>query len=149
MYCGFVVAIYFSVLATSGRTAAFLVTIILASSSGILVFNRFLTADSRLLFWMCASFALALRAGLSGSTADTVFACLLAGLAVADKNNELGVAAAQGWGFILKPAPWLAGLAIPAGFVLGNPGALIDTQRFVRDFMYNYLTKPVYYTDGY
>jgi hypothetical protein len=152
MYCGFLVAIYFSLLATSGRTAAFLVTIILATSSGVLVFNRFLTADSPLLFWMCASFAFALRAGLSGSTVDAVIAGLLAGLAMADKYNGLGVAAAipcallasQGWRFIFKPAPWLAALAIPAGFVLGNPGSLMDTQRFVKDFLYNYLTTPVY-----
>jgi hypothetical protein len=152
MYCGFLVAIYFSVLATSGRTAAFLISILLASSSGILVFNRFLTADSPLLFWMCASFAFALRAGLSGSMVDAVIAGLLAGLATADKYNGLGVAAAipcalfasQGWRFIFKPAPWLAALAIPAGFVLGNPGALMDTQRFVKDFLYNYLTTPVY-----
>jgi hypothetical protein len=152
MYCGFLVAIYVSVLAISGRTAAFLITIIFASSSGMLVFNRFLTADSPLLFWMGASFAFALRAGLKGSATDAVLAGLLAGLAAADKYNGVLIAAAipgalfaaQGWRFILKPAPWLAGLAIPAGFILGNPGAILDTRRFVNDFLYNYLTTPVY-----
>lgn len=152
MFCGFLVAIYFSAKAASDRQVAFVVTVILATSAGILVFNRFLTADSPLLFWMTVSFAFSIRAGIGKSTSNAVMAAFFAGLAAADKYNGLGVAAAipaalfaaQGWRFILSPAPWLAGLAIPVGFVLGCPGALLDTRRFVDDFLYNYLTTPVY-----
>ena len=152
LFCGFLAAIYFSAKETSDLHAAFAITLILATSSGILVFNRFLTADSPLLFWMAISFAFAVRGGLRASNLDAVLAGLFAGLAAANKYNGLGVAAAipaalfaaQGWRFIQRPAPWLAGLAIPVGFIVGCPGAVLDTRRFVDDFIYNYLTTPVY-----
>lgn len=151
LFCGFLVAVYYSAQAACGP-AAFVLTMILATSGGILVFNRFLTADSPLLFWMTISLFFAVRSGLQDSTADAVIAGIFAGLAAANKYNGLGVAAAipaalfaaRGWRFLLTPAPWLAGLAVPAGFVIGCPGALLDTQRFVDDFLYNYLTTPVY-----
>lgn len=152
MYLGFLAAIYHTIRAASDSKVAFAATLILASSSGLLVFNRFLTADAPLLFWMSASFAFAIRSVLRESTVDAVVAGLLAGLAATNKYNGLGVAiaiptalfVAHGWRFIAKPAPWAAGFAVPAGFVLGNPGALLDTHRFVQDFLYNYLTTPVY-----
>jgi 4-amino-4-deoxy-L-arabinose transferase-like glycosyltransferase len=150
LFCGFLTAVYLTARSTAGGQAAFTITLVLSTSAGILVFNRFLTADSPLLFWMAASLAFAVRSGLRNSTADAVIAALLAGLAAADKYNGLGVAAAipaalfaaRGWRFILSPAPWLAGVAIPAGFLLGCPGALLDTRRFVDDFLYNYLHHP-------
>jgi hypothetical protein len=152
LFCGFLIFIHRSIRSTAGADAAFAITLALATSSGILVFNRYLTADSPLLFWMTASFAFAVRAGMRSSTPDAVIAGLLAGLAAANKYNGLGVAAAipaaliasQGWRFILKPTPWLAGLAVPTGFLLGNPGAVLDSRRFLQDFFYNYLTTPVY-----
>jgi hypothetical protein len=152
LYCGFISAVYFSVRETCSRVAGFALSLVLATSAGILVFNRFLTADSPLLFWMAASLAFAVKGGLNNSTRDIVIAGLFAGLATADKYNGLGVAAAipaalfcsQGWRFVIKPAAWLAALAVPCGFIVGNPGAVLDTQRFVEDFLYNYVTTPVY-----
>ena len=152
MYLGFLAAIYNIVRVVSGARVALFATLVLATSSGLLVFNRFLTADAPLLFWMSVSFAFAIRSALRGSTMDAVLAGMLAGLAAANKYNGLGVAIAipaalfiaNGWRFIIRPAPWAAGFAVPVGFILGNPGVVLDTQRFVQDFLYNYLTTPVY-----
>jgi hypothetical protein len=152
MFCGFLSSLYYAVRLASSKSAAFVVCLILSTSAGILVFNRYLTADAPLLFWMGMSFAFAIRAALTGSIGNAVAAGLLAGLAGADKYNGLAAAAAipamlvvaQGWRFVKTPAPWLAGLAVPVGFVIGNPGCILDNKRFVEDFLYNSITTPVY-----
>ena len=81
-----------------------------------------------------------------------MIAGLLAGLAGADKYNGLGVAAAipaalfaaHGWRFLKMRATWLAASAVPIGFIIGNPGCILDSKRFMEDFVYNSITTPIY-----
>ena len=35
-------------------------------------------------------------------------------------------------------------LSVPLGFVMGNPYAVLDYKKFLEDFLYNYMTTPVY-----
>ncbi|HEY5792120.1 MAG TPA: glycosyltransferase family 39 protein, partial [Chthoniobacterales bacterium] len=152
MFAASVALLYGLALGASGKTAATVLALWAATSAGFIAFNHYLTADMPLIFWMLASLFMAVRAAKTGRTLDAALAGLLAGLAAADKYNGLGVAAAipaalfaaQGWRFIRRPAPWVAGLAVLGGFALGNPGAVFDAQRFVEDFQYNLLTTPVY-----
>lgn len=39
---------------------------------------------------------------------------------------------------------WAGALGVAAGFIIGNPGAVLDTRNFVQDFLYNLYTTPVY-----
>jgi len=155
LYCGSVFLGYLVTLRTAGARAAAFVALILATSAGLLQFNHYGTADSPLLFWMLASLAMAMRYATTGRWADSLAAGLLAGLAAADKYNGLGVAVAipvaallrSGWRGIFLPATLLGALAVPAGFLIGNPGAVMDRERFLQQFLYNSLTTPVYYGD--
>lgn len=152
LFCGSVVLIYLLCLISCGPRSAALISLLTATSAGLLVFNHYGTADSPLLFWMLGSFAFAVRAALSKKLRDAFLAGLLAGLATADKYNGLGVAAAipvallvyRGWKPLFGIQSWIALLAIPLGFFLGNPGALFDREKFVQDFLYNLYTTPVY-----
>jgi len=136
----------------AGKETAVAVALLYATSSGILVFNRFLSADSPLFFWMLASLLAALKAAESRKIRWAILSGLLAGLATANKYNGLWAGAAlpaallfaMHWRAFLYPGFWLGGFAVPAGFVLGNPGTILDTQRFWEDFYYNLQTTPVY-----
>ena len=153
LYCGSVFLGYLVTLRTAGARAAAFVALILATSAGLIQFNHYGTADSPLLFWMLASLAMALRYSTTGSWVDSLAAGLLAGLAAADKYNGLGVAVAipvaallrSGWKGVFLPASLLGALAVPLGFLIGNPGAVLDRARFLQQFLYNSLTTPVYY----
>jgi hypothetical protein len=152
LFAAFVALFYGTLRGTVGETGSLSAALLVATSSGILVFNHFLTADSPLLFWMGASLFFAVRSGMGAHSGNAVLAGLLAGLAAANKYNGLGVCVAipaalwvaHGWRFVLRPDPWLAGLALPLGFLIGNPGAVVDARRFMDDFFYNYHTTPVY-----
>lgn len=152
LFCGFTSLMYVIAMRCSGSRAAALVALVSATSAGLIKFNHFGTADSPLLFWMIASFAMAIRAGISGKIRDALLAGALAGLAAADKYNGLGVAVAipasilvqRGWKAMFGLQSW-AGLAgVAGGFIIGNPGAVFDTHNFVQDFLYNLYTTPVY-----
>ncbi len=129
-----------------------LAALVAATSAGMLAFNRYLSTDVPVTFWMTLSFALAVRAGLRASTSAAVWAGLTAGLATAVKYNGLGVALAlpvglllgSGWRGWRQPGLWYGALAVPTGFLLGNPGVVLDTARFWRDFSYNLQTTPFY-----
>jgi hypothetical protein len=152
LFCGTIILIYRVAQKFCGETSAGVLALITATSAGLIMFNHFATADSPLLFWMMASFALAMKAARTGGTRDAVFAGLLAGLAAADKYNGLGVAIAipasllvlQGWRSLFGKQCWLGCLSVPLGFVIGNPGAIFDHRNFVEDFLYNLYTTPVY-----
>jgi Dolichyl-phosphate-mannose-protein mannosyltransferase len=157
LYCGSIALVYLMVLRSSGRKPAAFVSLILATSAGLLQFNHYGTADSPLLFWMLASLAMAMKYAFSGRWEESIAAGLLAGLAAADKYNGLGVAVAipaaamirRGWLGVFLPSSLLGALAVPAGFLIGNPGAVLDRERFVQQFLYNSLTTPVYYGDAH
>jgi hypothetical protein len=155
LYCGSIVMGYLVTFRHAGTRAAAFVALILATSAGLLQFNHYGTADSPLLFWMMASLAMAMRFCTTGRWEDSLAAGLLAGLAAADKYNGLGIAVAipaaallrNGWRGPFLPSSLLGAIAVPAGFLIGNPGALFDRERFVQQFLYNSLTTPVYYGD--
>ncbi|MBA3833354.1 MAG: glycosyltransferase family 39 protein [Chthoniobacterales bacterium] len=139
-----------------GKFAARVIAFFLGTFAGFIAYAHFLTCDSPLLFFLVAALYFAQRIVQRGETRDYFWAGLLAGLATATKYNGLGAA-------ILIPVAHLLsnnctslraclfqrrlfiGLAmIPAGFLIGNPYAIIDSKRFVADFMYNYEVTPAY-----
>jgi len=152
LFCGSVALMYLLCFISCGSGSAALISLFTATSAGLLVFNHYGTADSPLLFWMLGSFVFALRAAFNNKPGDAFLAGLLAGLATADKYNGLGVAAAipsamlayRGWKSLFGIQPWIALLAIPLGFSLGNPGCIFDREKFIQDFLYNLYTTPVY-----
>lgn len=152
LFCGSVALIYLLCFISCGPRSAALISLLTATSAGLLVFNHYGTADSPLLFWMLGSFVFAVRAGITNKLGDAFLSGLLAGLATADKYNGLGVAAAipaallvcRGWKSLFGIQPWIALLAIPLGFFLGNPGCIFDREKFIQDFLYNLYTTPVY-----
>jgi hypothetical protein len=152
LFCGTILLIYRTARNACGPRSAALLALITATSAGLIKFNHFATADSPLLFWMMASFAVAMKAARTGKVIDAFYAGLLAGLATADKYNGLGVAIAipaaivtiQGWKHLFGKQCWAGAFAVPLGFILGNPGAIFDTKNFVGDFLYNLYTTPVY-----
>ncbi|MDX2079839.1 MAG: glycosyltransferase family 39 protein [Terrimicrobiaceae bacterium] len=136
----------------SARVAA----LIFSTTAGYVVYQVFLTTDLALVFMMLAAFAAASAIVRNPSVGISVAAGLLAGLATATKYNGLAVAAALPVAHLLasrgnpimaclrRPAAWLCGLAVPVGFLLGNPYAVLDWPKFSADFVYNYETTPVY-----
>jgi len=152
LFCGTILLVYRVAKNACGSGSAMVLSLLTATSAGLLTFNHFATADSPLLFWMMASFAMAMRAGLSGRILDAIFAGGLAGLAAADKYNGLGVAIAipailivlRGWKSLFGKQCWVGAFAVPLGFLVGNPGAVLDAKNFSQDFLYNLYTTPVY-----
>jgi 4-amino-4-deoxy-L-arabinose transferase-like glycosyltransferase len=152
LFLGMLLLLHRTAARLAGRRGAAVIVLLAATSAGLIKFNHFATCDSPLLFWMVASFALAVRAALTGRRSDAFLAGLLAGLATADKYNGLGVAAAipavllaaRGWRGLLGSLPWMGLLGVTAGFFLGKPGCVFDTRNFVQDFLYNLYTTPVY-----
>lgn len=152
LFCGTILLIYNVARDFCCPCSAGVLALLTATSAGLIKFNHFATADSPLLFWMMASFAMAMRAARSGLILDAVYAGLLAGLAAADKYNGLGVAVAipasllvcQGWKSLFGKQCWAGAFSVPLGFIIGNPGAVFDTKIFVQDFLYNLYTTPVY-----
>lgn len=156
MFAGCTVMIFALCRAFFGSVAARAAALLFATTAGFVVYQVFLTTDLALLFMMLASFCGAAAIVRKPSVGVSVAAGLLAGLAAATKYNGLAVAAALPLAHLLasrgnpllaclrRPAAWLCGLAVPVGFVLGNPYAVFDWPKFSADFLYNYHTTPVY-----
>ncbi len=155
LFCGMIFSLYSCARRASGTIAAGIIALLTATSAGLLVFNHFATTDSPLLFWMTASVAMAVRAGATGTLRDSMIAGLLAGLATADKYNGLGAALAlpvslivgRGIKSALRLPFWAGAFSVPAGFIIGCPGAVFETRNFINDFLYNLYTTPVYSGD--
>lgn len=169
MFLGSVWLVWRAAMRSGNPLATGAIALLFATSSGVLVFNRFLTTDSPLLFWMLAAAFAAMKAAEAVAAqkqaaqgaeppsertklAWSVAAGLLAGLAGAMKYNGILAAAAipaaffaaAGFRFLAIRGFWLASVCVPIGFVLGNPGALVDFPRFWADFYYNLKITPVY-----
>jgi hypothetical protein len=153
LFCGSVALLYAIVRKSCGEKSASLLSLVMATSAGLIQFNHWGTVDSPLLFWMLSSFAFSMRASVTGALTDAILAGLLAGLAAADKYNGLGVAIAlpvallirSGWRALFQMTLILGCLAVPIGFLIGCPGAIFDHERFVQQFLYNLYITPVYY----
>lgn len=150
--CVAVALIYFSILRCSGKIAASAISLIMATSAGLMAYTHYGTADMPVVFWMVASFAAGLHAALARRFSWGIAAGLLAGLSAACKYNGLGVAIAIPVFFLIQNGPrallsknlWFSSFAVPVGFILGCPGVIFDHTRFVEDFLYNLYTTPVY-----
>jgi hypothetical protein len=155
----FIGIIYLSYRITARFTscaAARIIALLTASSAGLVMEAHFLTADIPVTFWMLASFSLAQSILYTGRMRDYVLAGFVAGLATATKYNGLAVAVAIPIFHLFsnRSAPLLStafdrrlvcGVAMVAvGFVVANPYAVFDFPSFRSDFMYNYITTPVY-----
>jgi hypothetical protein len=105
---------------------------------------------------MLLAFYSSLVAAETGCSFWAFAAGLLTGLAAGCKYNGLLVAAcipvaffvAGGGGNLLTRPFWIACLAAPVGFLIAVPGSVFDHHRFVRDFLYNLYTTPVYSGDA-
>jgi len=138
-----------------GLGSARAVALLLGTCAGFVPFRIFLTADLPLVFWMMASLYFSGRIIRDpGLIRFSLLAGACAGLATATKYNGLGIAVALPLAHFLAPggflAAWrrpsfyLAGLAVPAAFILANPYSILDWRKFTADFMYNYTVTPVY-----
>ena len=155
-FCAAITILYFGILRFSGRRAAATLSLIMGTSAGMIAFNHYGTADTPLVFWMLLAFYTSLVAAETRCSSWAFAAGLLTGLAAGCKYNGLLVGAsipvaflvAGGGGNLLKRGFWIACLAAPVGFVMAVPGSVFDHHRFVRDFLYNLYTTPVYSGDA-
>ena len=139
-----------------GVFAARVSALFLGTSAGFVTFAHFLSCDSPLLFFLFATLYFAQRIVQHGDTRDYVWAGLLAGLGTATKYNGLAAGILIPVAHLLSPNctslrralfDWrlFLGVAmVPAGFLIGNPYAVIEWNRFLADFMYNYEVTPAY-----
>lgn len=139
-----------------GTIAARAITLLYATSAGLVAFAHFLTSDVPLIFWMMLALYCAQSILFQKRTASYLLAGLFAGIATATKYNGLAVGIClvashflaygpHAWRTALQSSRLYVGLlAVLAGFLLGNPFALIRYPRFIADFWYNNLTAPIY-----
>ncbi len=139
-----------------GIFAARVIAFVFATSAGFSAYNHFLSNDSPLLFWMMLAFYFAARITGDGQRIDYVMAGLLTGAATNAKYNGLAVGISLVAAHLLsaRPKTWMEKLfgrdmiiglfMVPAGIVLTDPYILFDWNRFVSDFMYNYVVTPRY-----
>ena len=156
LFLGTIVVSFRIIERSSGRTAARIVALIIATSSGFIVHTHFLTVDIPVTFWMLTAFLFAQSIGIKGRIRDYVFAGLLVGVATATKYNALviGLAIPVFHCFenhsaklhkIFFDVRLIVGVSmVPVGFFLANPYSLIMLRKFVEDFTYNYQIYPVY-----
>ena len=163
LFAGSILLVFSMVRHAFGVPAARMSALLLATTAGFIPYQVFLTTDLALVFMMLASFACAVKIVERPGMGLSIAAGLLAGLATATKYNGLIVAAALPAAHLLasrrasllaclkRPSAWVCGLAVPVGFLLGNPYALLDWPMFSADFIYNYKVTPVYngVTDGH
>ncbi len=137
-----------------GLVAARVTALLMATSAGFIVANHFLTADSPMIFWMLLAFLFCQRILQSDELKNYLLAGFLAGIATATKYNALVIGLAIPMAHLLKSASIKAALfdrrtvlgvlAVPAGFLVGCPYAVLDHRKFIEDFMYNYVAAPHY-----
>jgi len=138
-----------------GLFAARIITIIFATSAGLISESHFLTADVPVLFWMLLSFYFAQSISFNGRLLDYAGAGFFAGIATATKYNGLAIGIAIvvahvlslnsiSWKVIINRKIILGLFMIPVGFLAGNPFAVISHRTFISDFMYNYILTPIY-----
>lgn len=156
LFASLVTMVFAAVRMYFDMAAARVTALLLATSAGFVCYQIFLTTDLALVFMMMTSFICSCVIARKPGMRISLVAGLLAGLASATKYNGLAVAAALPVAHLLgsrgnpvtaclkRPAAWLCGLAVPVGFLIGNPYAVLDWPKFSSDFFYNYTTTPVY-----
>ncbi|MGH8223583.1 MAG: ArnT family glycosyltransferase, partial [Woeseiaceae bacterium] len=150
--CGSVYLMWRIAASFATRGAAMISALLLATSAGFIVQSHLITTDLPLVFFMLLAFRGAQRIVTRGDMRVYVLAGVLAGLTGAMKYNGLivGIAipvfhAFRAYEGKLLPVIFnrrlIAGVAaVPAGFLLGNPFALIEYRRFATDLGYLFKT---------
>jgi hypothetical protein len=153
--------VYRVALTSYGVTPARIIAALFATSAGLIAHTHHLTADIPVMFWMVAAFYACRRIMADPRRSSYLIAGLLTGIATATKYNGLGIGVAlvaaqllrvalstgrrQTWWQTVFDRRLILGLvAVPAGFVIGNPFAVLDYPTFSSDFLYNYTVAPVY-----
>lgn len=159
MYLGALLLFYCLLRASFERFAARVLTALFGTGAGLFVDTHYLTADIPVLFWMLFAFYFAHRILQRQRLRDYLLAGLLVGLATATKYNGLAVglaiplahllasgcdSAAACWRAIGDSRIYAGVLAVPVGFVLGNPYAVLHHEKFLADFVFNYQAAAVY-----
>jgi len=159
MYLGALLLFYRMLRESYGRFTARVLTAVFGTGAGLFVDTHFLTADIPVLFWMMLAFYFAYRILHQQRLNYYLLAGLFAGLATATKYNGLAVALAIPLAHLLAtgyssvsewrkaltdPKVYAGTLAVPLGFLLGNPYAVLDHQKFLADFIFNYQAAYVY-----
>ncbi len=127
-----------------GRVGALLGAAAVAVSPGLVVHSRFQTVDVMAALWVTLALIWAAKAvEAEGAMKPALFCGLFAGLAASTKYSGVVVLAAllpvlwvstkRADG--VKAFAWAVGVALLA-FFLTTPGALLHTDRFMRDFQY-------------
>lgn len=139
--------------------SARILALTLASCAGLVAHAHYLSVDVPLAFWMLAAFYWCLKVLERGSVADYVIAGVLIGIAAATKYNGLAIAASlvlahvlavvavarRPWADCLRMSRIYLGLTlIPVGFLLANPYALLDWERFSADLRFNAWIVPIF-----
>ena len=157
MFAACTIAIFMLVRYFYNPVSARVAALIFATSSGFVPYQIFLTTDLAVIFMMLASFLFAVKIVNNPNMTNSVAAGLLAGLACATKYNGLAVAVALPIAHLLacragnpfieaikRKSAWVCGACVPLGFIIGNPYAIFDWEKFKADFIYNYAVTPVY-----
>ena len=151
-----IILVYYITKRFFGIFPARAVMLLFASSAGLIALSHFLTTDIPLMFMMLLAFYFVQNIFLGGSKWDYVWAGLLTGLATATKYNGLAIGITIVVAHILSPGNlswqklllsrrlWISLVAVPLGFIAGNPFAILDYRTFIADFIYNYVVTPIY-----
>jgi len=154
--CGSVWLLWRIVAKCATRSIALVVALLLASSAGFIVQAHLITTDLPVVFFMLLAFRASQKIWADPRPATYVIAGLLIGLTGAMKYNGLVIGMALLTFHLSRPgAPdfiskivdrrFLVGLvAVPVGFLLGNPFAAIEFKRFSTDLRYLITTSPQY-----
>jgi hypothetical protein len=148
LFLGTIWLAYLISLRAYGQFAACVIALLFATSAGFIEYDHFLSCDSPLLFFMMLTAFFAQRITLRPEISNYVLAGLLTGICTATKYSGLAI------GIVMVTAHFLSRnekswktlflsrrlafglLMVPAGFIIGNPYALLDWKKFSADFIY-------------
>lgn len=141
-----------------GKFVARIISLIFATSAGLIAHNHFLTADIPVMFWILLSFYYSQKLYTTKASKDYFLSGFFTGIATATKYNGLIAGSAfvtfhflahfhDKLPSIFLKKKFLMGLgAILLGFFLANPFAIFDHKTFFSDFYYLLVTEKYYGT---
>ncbi len=160
LFLGSIILVYKITERFFGIFAARVVALVFATSAGLIAFSHFLTTDIPVTFSMLLAFYFAQNICFGGSQQDYIRAGFFTGIATATKYNGLAIGITLVVAHILSQRDfswpnlpkkiifsrqlYLGLAAVPLGFIVGNPFAILDYPTFISHFMYNYIVTPVY-----
>lgn len=156
LYLGSIILVFKITRRFFGLFSARIVSLIFATSAGLIAYSHFLTADIPVTFWMLLAFYYSQNILIRGKLVDYLLSGFLTGIATATKYNGLAIGITLVLAHVFRyPSPlwkqilldkkvYLGLLTILAAFIIGNPFAILDYRTFIHDFMYNYIVTPVY-----